>query len=210
MHEAFNQITERIDNLIKKVYLIDYEKQEAQLRALTEQINPHFLYNTLDSIHWKAIRNKDLEVAEQILALSDVYRYLLNQGKEKITIRDEVKFQEKYLYLMSMRYGNRVAWKSEVSEDALDLMIPKLIIQPLIENAIVHGIEPSPEGGSVILRIYREKGELVIDVKDTGVGFGRNLSLRNDELHALEGGFALKHMNRRMKLHYPKVFDCWV
>lgn len=210
LQEAFNQMTERLDNLINQVYRIDYEKQEAQLRALTEQINPHFLYNTLDSIHWKAIRNKDLEVAEQILALSDVYRYLLNQGKEKITIRDEVKFQEKYLYLMSMRYGNRVAWKSEVSEDALDLMIPKLIIQPLIENAIVHGIEPSPEGGSVILRIYREKGELVIDVKDTGVGFGRNLSLRNDELHALEGAFALKNMNSRLKLHYPKGYECWV
>ncbi len=210
LQKAFNQMTERLDNLINQVYRIDYEKQEAQLRALTEQINPHFLYNTLDSIHWKAIRNKDLDVAEQILALSDVYRYLLNQGKEMIRIRDEVRFLEKYLYLMRMRYGQRVAWKSEVSDDTLELMIPKLIIQPLIENAIVHGIEPSPEGGSVILQIYRNKGELVIDVEDTGVGFGRDLSLRNDEIHTLEGAFALKNMNSRLKLHFPDGYEYWV
>lgn len=98
----------RLDNLINRVYRADAEKSAAQLRALTEQIKPHFLYNTLDSIHWKAIRNRDSEVAEQILALSDVYRYLLNKGQEFILIKDEVDFHERYLYLMRMRF--EVVW----------------------------------------------------------------------------------------------------
>lgn len=204
---SFNQMTERLDTLVNQVYRADYEKQQAQLRALTEQINPHFLYNTLDSIHWKAIRNKDNEVAEQVLALSDVYRYLLNKGKDYIRVKDEVKFQERYLYLMSMRFGSRVTWESRVEESAMEVLIPKLIIQPLIENAIVYGIEPSSEGGRVILEIRTEADKLVIQVEDTGVGFGHNLSLTNDEVEGLEGAFALKNINHRLKLYEPDGYE---
>ena len=191
---AFNQMNERLDLLINQVYSVNLEKQEAELRALTERINPHFLYNTLDSIHWKAIRNKDQEVAEQVLALSDVYRYLLNNGNEFFRIRDEVKFQEKYMYLMKMRFGDRIIWKREIAEDVLDMEIPKLIIQPLIENAIVHGIEPAQDGGEIFLRIQKTETELSIEVCDTGIGFGKVISLHNDEIGSLDGAFALKNM----------------
>lgn len=204
---AFNQMNERLDMLINQVYSVNLEKQEAELRALTERINPHFLYNTLDSIHWKAIRNKDQEVAEQVLALSDVYRYLLNKGNEFFRIRDEVKFQEKYMYLMKMRFGDRIIWKREIAEDVLDMKIPKLIIQPLIENAIVHGIEPAQEGGEIFLRIQKTETELSIEVCDTGIGFGKVISLHNDEICGLDGAFALKNINSRLKLHYKDRYD---
>lgn len=204
---AFNQMNERLDLLINQVYSVNLEKQEAELRALTERINPHFLYNTLDSIHWKAIRNKDQEVAEQVLALSDVYRYLLNNGNEFFRIRDEVKFQEKYMYLMKMRFGDRIIWKREIAEDVLDMEIPKLIIQPLIENAIVHGIEPAQDGGEIFLRIQKTETELSIEVCDTGIGFGKVISLHNDEIGSLDGAFALKNINSRLKLHYKDRYD---
>lgn len=204
---AFNQMNERLDLLINQVYSVNLEKQEAELRALTERINPHFLYNTLDSIHWKAIRNKDQEVAEQVLALSDVYRYLLNKGNEFFRIRDEVKFQEKYMYLMKMRFGDRIIWKREIAEDVLDMEIPKLIIQPLIENAIVHGIEPAQDGGEIFLRIQKTETELSIEVCDTGIGFGKAISLHNDEIGSLDGAFALKNINSRLKLHYKDRYD---
>lgn len=207
LQRAFNQMNDRLDMLINQVYSVNLEKQEAELRALTERINPHFLYNTLDSIHWKAIRNRDQDVAEQILALSDVYRYLLNKGNEFLRISDEVKFQEKYMYLMKMRFGNRIVWKSEIAEDVLDIAIPKLIIQPLIENAIVHGIEPAPEGGEIFLRIQKKENDLLIEVRDTGIGFGDSIFLHNDKIDRLEEAFALKNINSRLKLHYKDGYD---
>ena len=207
LQNAFNQMNSQLDILINQVYRVSLEKQEAELRALTEQINPHFLYNTLDSIHWKAIRNRDQEVAEQVLALSDVYRYLLNKGNEFLKIRDEVRFQEKYMYLMKKRFGERIEWSAKIAEDTLDLKIPKLIIQPLIENAIVHGIEPTQDGGRVSLRITKEEEWLIIVVEDTGVGFGERLSLCNEEVEQMESAFALKNINRRLKLHYAGQYE---
>lgn len=207
LQKSFNTMNTRLDTLINQVYRADFEKKEAELRALTEQVNPHFLYNTLDSIHWKAIRNKDGEVAEQIMALADVYRYLLNKGKEFIRIKDEITFQERYLYLMKMRFGGRVTWEIQIDQNAEDVYIPKLIIQPLIENAIVHGIEPSSLGGKVTLKIQKKKDILIITVGDTGVGFGKNISMKNDEVEDLEGAFALKNIHNRLKIHYPGRYE---
>lgn len=207
LQKAFNTMTKRLDNLINQVYRAEFEKKEAELRALTEQINPHFLYNTLDSIHWKAIRNKDSEVAEQILALSDVYRYLLNSGKDFIRVKDEVFFQERYLYLMNMRFGDRLIWESKIDENVMKFQIPKLIIQPLIENAIVHGIEPLPNGGKITMRICCKNETLIIEVTDTGIGFGKELCLHNDQVDTLDGSFALKNINNRLKIYYPHQYD---
>lgn len=210
LQRAFNQMAERLDTLINKIYRIDYEKQAAELRALTEQINPHFLYNTLDSIHWKAIRNKDHDVAEQILALSDIYRYLLNSGNEFLAIKDEVKFLDRYMFLLKMRFGNRIEWKKEVDEDTLILKIPKLIVQPLIENAVSHGIEPSQEGGQVSLRICRSNADLTIEVCDTGIGFAEEVELDKHGVENLEESFALKNINHRLKVHYEKEYDYFI
>lgn len=207
LQKSFNTMTGRLDRLVNQVYRADSEKKEAELRALTEQINPHFLYNTLDSIHWKAIRNRDGEVAEQIMALADVYRYLLNEGKEFIRVGDEIKFLERYLYLMNMRFGGRVTWESFIGEEAGDVYIPKLIIQPLIENAIVHGIEPSALGGKVILEIQKQGENLNIVVKDTGIGFGKDVRFKKDEVESLDGSFALKNINNRLKIHYPGRYE---
>ena len=207
LQSSFNEMSRKLNQLVNQVYRAEYERNEAQLRALTEQINPHFLYNTLDSIHWKAIRNRDSEVADQIVALSDVYRYLLNKGNEFIAIRDEVKFLEKYLYLMGMRFGSRLQWNRKIGENVQDMEIPKLIIQPLVENAIVHGIEPSEEGGKISLFILMEENGLLIQVADTGVGFGRDITLKNDETDSLEGAFAIKNINKRLKLYYPGHYE---
>ena len=207
LQKSFNTMTDRLDKLVNQVYRADSEKKEAELRALTEQINPHFLYNTLDSIHWKAIRNHDSEVAEQIMALADIYRYLLNKGNEFIRVGDEIKFQERYLYLMNMRFGGRVTWESYIDEEAGDVYIPKLLIQPLIENAIVHGIEPSALGGKIILKIQKQESRLNIIVEDTGIGFGKNIYIRNDEVESFEGAFALKNINNRLKIHYPDRYE---
>lgn len=207
LQKRYNKMVVRLDTLINQVYRANAEKSEAQLRALTEQINPHFLYNTLDSIHWKAIRNRDSEVAEQILALSDVYRYLLNKGQEFISIKDEADFHERYLYLMRMRFGNRLAYESFIESNAEKIEIPKLIIQPLLENAIVHGIEPIEEGGRITLQIGLDKNVLKILIEDTGVGFGKDIDLHEDEIETLQGAFALKNINKRLKLYYKERYS---
>lgn len=206
LQSAFNEMNVRLDHLINHVYRVDYEKKEAELKALTEQLNPHFLYNILDSIRWKALRNKDGEVAEQIVILSDFYRYILNNGNEFLTIGEDISFLKQYLYLMDMRFGSRVQWEIDVDESLMEMKIPKLILQPLVENAVVHGLEPREEGGRVRITIKDEKIKISALVQDNGIGFPQDLMCCNEEVLALEGSFALKNIYNRMKLYYGEDF----
>ncbi len=207
LQNSFNDMTGRLDRLINEVYRVEYEKKEAQLQALTEQINPHFLYNTLDSIRWKALRNKDSEVAEQIVTLSDFYRYILNKGNEFLTIEEETAFLKRYLTLMKMRFGDRIVWEFVVDEAALAVKIPKLILQPIVENAVVHGIEPQEQGGRIVIYAEKRDQELFLAVEDTGIGFEQNLNCKNEEVMKLSGAFALKNIYNRLKLFYGNEYE---
>lgn len=202
LHIAYNSMIDRVQNLTSKVLAVELEKKEAELQALSAYINPHFLYNTLDSIHWKAILNRDTDVAEQILALSDVYRYILSRGKETVTFREEYEFEKKYFYLMQMRFDDRVSYELQFAPEVYDIALPKLLVQPLIENAIVHGLEPTVDGGTVAVQITIEEENLYITVSDDGVGFDRKIDLSGDEIEEEIPSFALTNINRRLRLYF--------
>ena len=206
LQRSYNEMIVRLQELIDKVYNAEIQKKEAELKALTSQINPHFLYNTLDSIHWEAIMNKDGEVADQILALSDVYRYVLSHGREYITFQEEIDFQKRYMYLMKKRYVDRVTWEYTIEKGLERKHIPKLIIQPLIENAIIHGIEPLVRGGVVTLEIRKQQENILIHISDTGMGFPEDTIMSNNEIEQLSGSFALKNINRRLSRYYPREY----
>lgn len=201
---AYNSMIDRVQKLTSKVLAVELEKKEAEFQALSAYINPHFLYNTLDSIHWKAILNRDTDVAEQILALSDVYRYILSRGTETVTFREEYEFEKKYFYLMKMRFDDRISYELQFAPEVYDIALPKLLMQPLIENAIVHGLEPTVEGGTVTVQVTLKGGELSITVSDDGVGFDRSVDLSCNEIEEVVHSFALTNINRRLSLYFEE------
>lgn len=202
---SYNKMVIRLEEMIEEIRQIGDKKKEAELQALISQINPHFLYNTLDSIHWKAVLNRDGEVAEQVFLLSDVYRYVLSRGKEFITFREEFDFQEKYLSLMKMRFGERLRYERSLEEGLENMYFPKLIVQPLLENAMIHGIEPKVEGGTISICVRRESGDIFICIEDTGVGFEKDTDVENDELEKLSGSVAIKNVYSRLRLYYKEA-----
>lgn len=146
LNQEFDEMSRRLKRLIEEVYTTKIKEQEAELNALIAQINPHFLYNTLDSIHWMAIKNRDYSVGEQLEALAAIFRHVLNRGEDCVTIASEVEFIQNYMAIMESRFGRRVKIQIQTEPGLEKVMIPKLIIQPLVENGILHGLEPKKEG----------------------------------------------------------------
>lgn len=203
----FVGMSNRLNELIQEVYVSKIYNQEAELELLTSQINPHFLYNTLDSIHWLAVKNKDYDVGDQIEALADIFRHVLSRGKDMVTIEEEINHLENYMFIMNARYKNRAKVKMEVDDSLRMHMIPKLIIQPLVENAMLHGLEPKMEGGVIQVSVKKEQKAVKITVMDNGVGVDEEIireKLRDKkEVHNV---FALKNLDQRIKLKYGEGY----
>lgn len=203
----FEEMTATLKHTIDEVYLSKIHEQESRFTALVSQINPHFLYNTLDSIHWLAIKHKDYTVGEQIETLADVFRHVLSDGREFVKVREELKFVTDYMFLMNARYGDRINLEVYAQEEFQELLIPKLIIQPLVENAIIHGLEDKLEGGWVRIAFEKEGADVIITVADNGHGATeevlRNALAEGDEIIS---AFALRNINSRLKLCYGETF----
>jgi two-component system sensor histidine kinase YesM len=202
INQEVERIFNRLHDLIHEVYISRIYNQEATLKMLTSQINPHFIYNTLDSIRWKAIQNKDPEVGEQIEALSDLFRHVLNRGDDLVTVDQEIKHLETYLYIMNFRYRDRIKCTICVGDGVRAVRIPKLILQPIVENAILHGIEKQAGPGEIAVNIEEDRGLLSIMIRDNGVGTDSHAVNRMLEEADDSGSFALKNINRRIKLCY--------
>ncbi len=170
LFKAFIKMTHNINTLIKDVYAKELARKDAEISALQEQINPHFLYNTLESINWRAQLAGETDIALMIQALSKLMEAGINRNDEKyVTIEQEVVYMEQYMFLIQKRYDHRIEFIKEISEETKEIMVPKLIIQPMLENAVKHGIEPVGEG-KISLKIYLEDEVLVIEIEDNGEG----------------------------------------
>jgi len=200
----FIDMVGQIQNLIEKVYKGQIREKEAELKALQAQINPHFLYNTLDSIRWMAVKRKAYDIGEQIEALSDLFRHTLNQGRETTTIGREIDHLKNYLLIQQNRFADKLSWDIEVDPTLMEEPVPTLLLQPLVENAIIHGIEPKIGSGTLRVSVFeRLAGEIVLRVQDDGVGIGAGLI---DEILKVEPeghkGFALRNIADRLRLRY--------
>lgn len=210
------KIRELLDNKIKE----QENLKKAEFRALQAQINPHFLYNTLDTIIWMAESKKNDQVIEIVRALSSFFRISLSKGRDWITIREEIERTRSYLTIQKMRYRDILDYEIEVDANILDGTILKLILQPLVENAIYHGIKNKRTGGTVIVRAYqKDQDKVFLEVEDNGIGFTRykldkiQHKLNSDpETFSLEvvdleeRGFGLQNVSERIKLYYGKEY----
>ncbi|WP_162165083.1 cache domain-containing sensor histidine kinase [Paenibacillus graminis] len=200
---GFMRTVTQLKETIDDVYIGKIKQREAELKALEAQINPHFLYNTLDSIHWLALKEKNYEVSEQIEALAEIFRHVLNKGESFITIRQEISFLENYMFIQKRKYGKRIKLNINVDQVLMDCKMPKLVLQPLVENAIVHGLEPIVEGGNIEVSITRVPQGVLFTVSDNGTGTdeSRIHQMMTDQKEA-KNVFALKNIDERIKINY--------
>lgn len=209
----FQIMVNEIDKLIEEVVRKENESTEAQLQALQAKINPHFLYNTLDVIRGMAIKNKDNKIADMTLSLSRLFRYNISQLNETTTIEDEIKNLKDYIKIQSYRFGERIKVSFKMDEELNQYIIIRFILQPLIENAYKHGLELKGEGGLLLINAQKNDGDLVIEIKDNGVGISdqRLLDLQNvlhaaPDINAVKKAHGMENVNLRIKLIYGKQY----
>ncbi len=211
---SFNIMIGKIKELLDSKIKEQENLKKAELRALQAQINPHFLYNTLDTIIWMAESKKTDQVVKIVSALSNFFRISLSKGMDWITIGEEVDRIRSYLTIQKMRYQDILDFKIDVSEEVAENTILKLILQPLVENALYHGIKNKRQGGTITIRARRQGEEEVrIEVEDDGIGFPpEKLSRLQAELEddtgdiKLESGFGIGNVNKRIRLYYGKPY----
>lgn len=196
----FNQMLEQLEKLAQEKQVQQARAYQFELQALSGQINPHFLYNTLDSIVWSAEFQDQEKVVAITKALADYFRLALNKGRELIALGDEFQHTQQYLYLQKVRYGDKLQYQVEFPEELSDFQLPKLIIQPLVENAIYHGIKPKPGPSHILVEAKQVENYLVLSVQDDGVGFPEDAGSGEQALPL--SGVGLPNVDERLRLYF--------
>ena len=199
---SFNQMLEKIEKLMQ-----DEKEQEAltrvyELKALTSQINPHFLYNTLDTIIWMAEFQDHKKVVEITKALSNYFRLSLNAGEEIVSLRQELEHVRQYLFIQKERYGDKLEYHIDELDGIPELTLPKIVLQPLVENAIYHGIKESERPGKITITVSKRDAFVDICIADNGVGIEQNTTSKKEL-----GGVGLRNIQERLTLFFGESFS---
>lgn len=215
--ECFNQMVTDLKQLIDENYVMALRERESELTALQAQINPHFLYNTLDSLYWQAQEADNEEIAENILALSNLFRQVLGEGKSVTTVAQECGLVEAYLKVQKMRFTKRLEYEMDIEESMREATIPKLILQPFVENAIVHGFENTDAPCRIYVGCRKIPGGMEFVVEDTGIGMTKeqvDSILEMDDAERYKGHrigrYAIKNVKERLTLMYRENFKMLV
>lgn len=200
----FNIMLDRIDQLMIAVKEEEQNVRKYELQALSSQINPHFLYNTLDTIVWMAEFNDSKRVVEVTKSLAKYFRLALNQGHEQISLKDEIDHVRQYLFIQKQRYGEKLQYEIKELKQYDDYKIPKLILQPLVENAIYHGIKEMNRQGRIRVSVSENDTQLIVSIYDNGRGFVAS-ETTNATLVRL-GGVGLKNVDQRLQLQFGKSY----
>jgi two-component system sensor histidine kinase YesM len=211
---SFNRMVEDIKELINTNYVMEIKEKESELDALQSQINPHFLYNVLDSLYWQAEEEGNEKIAGNILALSTLFRLVLSHGNKEIPVKKEVELIGCYLQIQEMRFSKRLTYVIQVDESIGDYRIGKLTLQPFIENAVVHGLEAKDRGGCVYITGVEEDNYLVFNICDNGIGMEQEEAdkilygkTENAKLNERVGGYAIRNVRERLELRYGTDFE---
>ena len=194
--EHFNVMVEKIK------YLREYE-----IKALHSQINPHFLYNTLDTIIWMAEFEDNEKVISITKSLANYFRLSLSNGHEKISLKDEIMHTKEYLFIQKQRYEEKLSYFFNIEDESLlSIEVPKIIIQPIVENSIYHGIKNLSGNGIITIDVYRQNSTVNISVKDNGIGFEKAKQFKKSKT----GGVGIKNVDKRIKFYYGKNYGVFI
>lgn len=214
---AFNKMSKEIEYAFQYAYNEQLARKDAKIMALQSQINPHFLNNTLEMMNWQARMSGDINVSKMIEALSTLLDYSMDRSNKRlISLADEIRCADAYFYIISMRFGQRLMVKREIDESLLYLQVPQLILQPLLENAVTHGIE-TVNKGTISMYAYREGENVILQVINTGKGMTQEdvervdnlLNGRMDQIPQGQGkhiSLGIRNVNERIKLIYGEQY----
>lgn len=210
----FNEMRVQIEALLAGIKEKEYYLRESEIRALYSQINPHFLYNTLDTIIWMAEFKDTEKVVAITKALAQFFRISLSHGDALIPLSDEIEHIQQYLFIQEQRYGDQLFYEIEVSPELSGIRVPKIILQPIVENAIYHGIKPLGRPGHLKIKAEIIKtgrtdtpDELILSVSDDGAGFDQSQpKSKESETMTKLGGVGLDNVNRRIALIYGHAY----
>ena len=208
--KSYQDMRTRLSNLINMNYKNKIEQKELELRQLQNQINPHFIYNTLESIHMMAEINDDLDTSIMAEYFGAIIRYSMNRRINTVTLKEEMEIIDNYIYLQKIRFDQLFTIENMIDEELLNCEIIKMIIQPLIENAIYHALSECMGDGKIIIQGVHIDDKLVLTISDNGVGIKENdLKDLNDYINDKNSkfkGIALRNINKRLKLQYGEAF----
>ena len=197
LYASFQQLISEIQDFIIKDYQTKLLASEMEFRFLQAQLDPHFLYNTLNSINWLAINKGDWEISEMVTSLSKLLRKKLDNKHEFTMIKEELDLIRAYIKIQSVRFDERLIYKEQVDHNLLEEGIPQLILQPLVENSIKYGVERFDRPVTILVSIYRSENSLVLKVTDDGPGFG-NISEPNEK----STGVGIANIKSRLSIIY--------
>ncbi|MBO1511912.1 sensor histidine kinase [Metabacillus bambusae] len=216
LSDSFQHMRENIKRLIdeiKEKSELDQLLKELELKQLQNQINPHFLFNTLNTISRTAYLEDAAVTSRLIQSVSTLLRSSLDDINKTVTLRAETNVVKEYFYIQQTRFAERISFETQIEESCLDVKIPSLTLQPLVENSFIHGVEKLEEGGVISLSIYRKHDEVIIEVGDNGIGMDEQrkqqiLSKTQPELHEEHSGHStgigLRNVIKRLELVYKK------
>lgn len=209
---GFNKMLTTIQTQINCIYEDQQKLRKAELAVLQEQSNPHFLYNTLDSIVWLARSEDYHSVITMTSALVSFLRIGLSNGLKAITVAQEFEHVENYLQIQKVRYGEQLNYFIDCPTEASMYYIPKLILQPLAENSIQHGMHTSHSIGTISIICTIEENTVYLEIKDTGVGIApaRLAEINSMKYKSMTGGFGIKSLNKRLQLYFDNHYEFWI
>ena len=202
---SFNVMTHRIQELMEQNIYEQKEKRKSELKALQSQINPHFLYNTLDSIIWMAEGKKNEEVVLMTASLARLLRQSISNEDELVPIGQEVEYARSYLTIQKMRYKDKLEFQIDVAPEISNIMIIKLVLQPIIENAIYHGLKYKESIGLLIVHGYAQDNHAVLEIIDNGIGMDEETLEHIFEKHKVNyhsNGVGVYNVQKRLQLYY--------
>lgn len=198
---SFNNMVKEIHRLIDEVYMKKYLLKDAEFEALKAQVNPHFLYNILESINWMAKMENCNDISKMITTLGKFLRYSISSKGDIVTVEEDMKQVENYLKLQEMRYGDKFRTEINIDKEIYDRKILKLLIQPIVENAIVHGIEPKIGKGLLIINGFRDNKDICFEIMDDGIGMDKSTSTGE--------GLGMRNVDKRIKIHYGEEYGVY-
>lgn len=210
---GFNHMTARLGELMEQVKEEQHQIEQIKLNALQSQIQPHFLYNTLECIHWQAAMDGNKEISRIVKALATYYRLCLSKGRDVIDLSQEIRHIESYVTIQNVRYGNIIAYEMSVPPEFDSVQIPKMTLQPLIENSIYHGIRiKDGKSGRVTVTARRENGDIIVTVADDGAGLTQErIDEINDYISVYDEnfGYGVRNVHKRIELTFGREYGLY-
>ena len=207
LSESFGHMVVKIQQLMDTVRREEINLRKTELKALQAQINPHFLYNTLDSISWMCEQGRNAEAVQMVNALAQLFRISISKGHELIPIRSELRHAESYLKIQQHRYKNQFSYRFDVDEGCLDFLCNKITLQPIIENAIYHGINGLVDEGEIVITLRAEGTDVVFTVADNGVGMDQaQIEAILSKERSDHTGIGIKNVNDRLKIYFGEGY----